>query len=97
MPTKPTTKKKPAAPLQALRCVFIEWEDAGALDDAGWVSRSAAAPPEPHMFKQVGFVVSYDDTAIVLTEAYNDDQMAQRTRIPRGMVRRLIDLDEYIK
>jgi hypothetical protein len=48
------------------------------------------------MFKQVGFIVSVDESALVLTEAYNEDQMAPRTRIPVGMIRRIVDLDDAI-
>jgi hypothetical protein len=94
--TRPTTQRAAAKPPK-LRCVFVEWEDAGSLDGEGWVHRSTAPAPEPHMFKQVGFIVSVDESALVLTEAYNEDQMAPRTRIPVGMIRRIVDLDEFIK
>lgn len=80
-----------------MQLVYIEWEDASSVDEPGWVFRDEDAPaPEAHLFRQVGFVAGCDMHAIVLTEAYSDSQMAPRTRIPLGMVRRFIDLDAAV-
>lgn len=76
-----------------MELVYIEWEDASTVDEAGWVCCDGAPAAEPHVFKQVGFVTDADPWALVLTEAYSADSMAPRTRIPLGMVRRLVPLD----
>lgn len=80
-----------------MNAVYIEWEDASAVDQPGWVDRGTAEPAVPHTFRQVGFVYSIDLHAVVLTEAYSTNNMAPRTRIPLGMVRRWVDLDPYVK
>lgn len=81
-----------------MELVYIEWEDASACDEhGGWIDRPSAPEPIVHVFKQVGFVYSIDLHAVVLTEAYTDVAMSPRTRIPLGMIRRWVDLDEYVK
>lgn len=81
-----------------MELVYLEWEDASSSDDhTGWHDRATASPPVVRIFKQVGFVVDCDLDAVILTEAYDDDCMGPRTRIPLGMVRRWVDLDEHIK
>lgn len=75
-----------------MELVYIEWEDASCADDGVWVPRDAPKA-EATIFKQVGFVCGIDAAAVVLTEAYGGHQMAPRTRIPLGMVRRF----EYLK
>lgn len=74
--------------------VYIEWEDASSVDETtGWVFREDAPIPEKHIFCQVGFVVDMDLEALILTEAYSSNQTAPRTRIPLGMLRRVVRLD----
>jgi len=81
-----------------MQLVYVEWEDASAPDSGEvWVHREDAEPVSPHMFRQVGFVVDADLDCIVLTEAHSDTLMAPRTRIPLGMVRRWVDLDDAVK
>lgn len=80
-----------------MELVYVEWEDASAVDEPGWVDRATAPVPVKHVFKQVGFIVDIDLEAIVLTEAYTDTTMSPRTRIPMGMIRRWVDLDPYVK
>lgn len=81
-----------------MELVYLEWEDASGVDSTlGWVEREGAVEPRPHIFRQVGFVVEIDIDAVVLTEAYSDDHMAPRTRIPMGMVRRWVDLSSHTK
>ena len=78
-----------------MELVYIEWEDASAVDDTtGWVPRGDEAPkPVKHMFHQTGFIVDIDNEAVILTEAYSHDFTAPRTRIPVGMIRRFVRLD----
>ena len=76
-----------------MQAVYVEWEDAHLVDEGTWVFREGAPAAKPVVFKQLGFLHSADEHAIVLTEAYSPDQMAPRTRIPAGMVRRFIELD----
>jgi hypothetical protein len=84
-----------------LSCVYIEWEDATSLDDhLGWHQEDAckANVNGPAIFRQVGFVFSIDLDHIVLTEAHDlaGLNVAPRTRIPMGMVRRWVDLDKVV-
>lgn len=76
-----------------MELLYVEWEDAGSVDVGTWIDREGAPEPTPHMFRQVGFVNDADLESITLTEAYSDDQMAPRTRIPMGMIRRVVYLD----
>ncbi len=81
-----------------MELVYLEWEDASGVDaTTGWVERDGAVCARPVIFRQVGFVVDIDLDAVVLTEAYSVDHMAPRTRIPMGMVRRCVHLDEHVK
>jgi len=81
-----------------MRPVYVEWEDASGVDSSGgWVFREGAPAPSKVIFKHLGFVVSQDDEALVLTEAHSQDQMSPRTRIPAGMVRVLVELGPAIK
>ena len=81
-----------------MELVYLEWEDASAVDNtSGWVDRQSAPVPLVHIFKQVGFIVDIDLDAVVLTEAYTADNIAPRTRIPMGMVRRWVMLDPDAK
>lgn len=78
-----------------MQLVYIEWEDASAVDETqGWVDRATAAPAAVRVFRQAGFVVDCDLDAIVLTEAYDEHNMSPRTRVPLGMIRRWVDLDD---
>lgn len=77
-----------------MELVYVEWEDASAVDDhVGWIDRASPVEPKRQVFHQAGFVFDMDLEAIILTEAYNDDHIAPRTRIPLGMIRRLVHLD----
>ena len=80
-----------------MELIYIEWEDASAVDDnTGWHDRDTIPVPKIHIFKQVGFVVDANLEAIILTEAYNADFVAPRTRIPLGMIRRWVNLDAHV-
>ena len=76
-----------------MKLVLVEWEDASIADDGPWVLRSEAKEPKARIFKQVGWLVSLDADAIVLTCAADDDLMAARDRIPRGMVLSVHEID----
>lgn len=77
-----------------MQAVYVEWEDASNADGGEtWVFRKGVAAAKPVVFKQLGFLHSVDEHAVVLTEAYSTELMAPRTRIPAGMVRRFIELD----
>ena len=77
-----------------MQLVYIEWDDASTVDaETGWVWREGAPPAEPRIFRQVGFITELTDRHIVLTCAYDESQMAPRSRIPLGMVRRMVRID----
>ena len=76
------------------RLLYVEWEDASAVDDhTGWVDRASAPEPEVRVFKQVGFALKFTATELILTEAIDQLTHAPRTRIPTGMLRKVIELD----
>ena len=77
-----------------MKKVLCVWEDAGQLESGSWVFRKDLEPSAPHIFNQVGYLFEITPEAVVLTEAFNDEQIAPRTRIPIGMVRRLVELVE---
>jgi len=78
--------------------IYIEWDDASAVDaETGWVDIDSAPEPVVHIIRQVGFVTAIDLEALILTDAYGPHGMDPRTRIPLGMIRRWVDLDAYVK
>lgn len=80
-----------------MELVYVEWEDASAVDDEmGWIQIKDAKPAEVHVFRQAGFVYAIDDEALVLTEAHSKYMMSPRTRIPLGMIRCWVSLDEHV-
>lgn len=80
-----------------MNLVYIEWDDASTVDpETGWVDRETAPAAEPRIFKQAGFITEETADHIVLTCAYDDAQMAPRSRIPVGMIRRRIDLTHHV-
>lgn len=77
--------------------MYVEWEDASDVDDSlGWVTRADAKPAKAVIIRQVGFVTEVDGEALVMTQAFSDELMASRTRIPLGMVRKALDLSEHV-
>ncbi len=81
-----------------MELVYIEWEDASGVDaEMGWVDIDTAPEPIVHLMRQAGFVTAIDLDAVVLTEAYGPHGMSPRTRIPLGMIRRWVDLDDFVK
>ena len=77
-----------------MKRVLCVWEDAGDLDDGPWTYRKDAKASEPFIFHQVGFLYELTAEAVVLTQCVGVDQMSPRTRIPAGMVRSLIELQD---
>jgi hypothetical protein len=77
------------------RLVLLSWEDASCEGSGPWVSQEDAPPMRVVIFHQVGFVLEDTPECIVLTCAMEnrpDGLMASRERIPRGMVRSIVDL-----
>ena len=77
------------------RPVLVEWEDASVEDIGPWVDQENAKPLPVKVFKQVGFLLEDTPECIVLTcamERLGSGLMASRERIPRGMVRSIVDL-----
>jgi hypothetical protein len=77
-----------------MKPVLLIWEDAGDLDEGPWTERKEAKPSEPFIFHQVGYLYELTPEAVVLTQCVGTDQMSPRTRIPIGMVRSLVELNE---
>ena len=76
-----------------MRVVLCVWEDASEADDGPWAARDAK-PAEVILFHQVGYVFSLTAAELELTSCVGEHQMAPRTRIPIGMVRKLVELTE---
>ena len=77
-----------------MKLVYVVWDDASTVDDGTWVDRKDAKPAMPTIFHQVGYLHALTPLEIVLTYCVGDDFMAPRSRIPIGMVRKLVELTE---
>jgi hypothetical protein len=86
--------------------VYIEWQDAGSMmpGNSSWASLAEVKEMEEELrgellCRQVGWVVQVDEEAVVLSGVLNgtkweDAAFGQVFRIPRGMVRRVVRLQE---
>jgi hypothetical protein len=77
------------------RIVMIQWEDASVEDCGPWVVQEDAKPMPVKLFHQVGFLLEDTPECVVMTCAMEEPGkglMASRERIPRGMVRSIVDL-----
>lgn len=77
------------------RIVLCTWEDASQEGCGPWVSQEDAKPMAATIFHQVGFILEDTPECVVLTCAMEEPGkglMASRERIPRGMVRSIVDL-----
>ena len=77
-----------------VKLVLCVWEDASDVDIGPWVAREGAPEHEATIFHQVGYIVDLTPDFLLLTHAVSNEQMAVRSRIPIGMVRRLVQLTE---
>ena len=66
--------------------VLVVWEDAKVIDGGTWTD-SKDHEYKPHLFHQVGFLLSQSDKGIVLTQAWHPESVAARDQIPLGMIR----------
>lgn len=76
-----------------MKLVLAVWEDASEADEGPWALRDVK-PAEVILFHQVGYIFSLTAEALELTYCVGEHQMAPRTRIPIGMVRKLVELTE---
>lgn len=77
------------------RLALVSWEDASQEGSGPWVSQEDAPPMRIVIFHQVGFILEDSPECIVMTCAMEnrpDGLMASRERIPRGMVRSIVNL-----
>jgi hypothetical protein len=79
-----------------MRLVLCVWEDASDVDEGPWTDRAGAKPGEPVVFHQVGYVFALTSECIEMTCSVSVDHMAPRSRIPIGMVRKLVELTEGV-
>jgi hypothetical protein len=77
-----------------MRLVLCIWDDASDLDEGPWVGRKDAPKPEASIFHQVGYVLELNAEEIILTAAVGAEQMGVRSRIPVGMIKSLVELNE---
>ena len=87
-----------------MKLIYLEWEDA-CSNDNGWLHEHAAinwANEYAFIVRQVGFILKETKTTITLTAGYQDDgeyepQYHQVLKIPKGWIRKRVDLSKYIK
>lgn len=72
--------------------VAVVWEDAKSIDAEVW-AENKDHKYEPHLVRQVGFLLSATDEGVVLTQAWHPDSVAKRDQIPRGMIRSMTVLE----
>lgn len=77
-----------------MKLVKVIWEDAGDMDEGPWVYKAEAKPTEAIIFFQVGWLFEHTAEAVVLTPCMGEHQMGVRSRIPIGMVRKMIELTD---
>jgi hypothetical protein len=75
------------------RLVVITWEDASVVDDGTWVARADLPPAHPIVFQQAGWLLEITPEHVVMTACLGEGLMSARDRIPRGMVRSIIQFD----
>ena len=77
-----------------MKPVLCVWEDASEADEGPWVDRATAPKALPIIFHQIGYLCEITPEHIVLTACVGEHQIGTRSRIPAGMVRKLVSLNE---
>lgn len=77
-----------------MKLVLIVWHDAADVDSGTWVDRKDAPKHVPVIFHQVGYIYEVTKDEIHLTSCVGAETMAPRTAIPRGMVKKIVELTE---
>ncbi len=72
--------------------VMVVWEDAKRVDGEAWAENKNHTYT-PHLFHQVGFLLSATDDGLILTQAWHPELVAARDQIPRAMVRSITPLE----
>lgn len=75
-----------------MKMVKVIWEDAGDIDTGPWVERAGLTPSKAIIIHQIGYVVEDTEEALVLTSAVEEDFLGIRSRIPRGMIKNVVEL-----
>lgn len=78
---------------------YIEWGDACDCQET-WVSKKKAikwAKSMPYKMKQVGFIVKETKKYILLASTDGDTLLSGVTIIPKGWIRKRINLTKHIK
>jgi hypothetical protein len=85
------SKKKP--PEEEPKLVYVEWEDA-YTQEAGWKSIKKLRKQKPVLVKSVGYLVKDDPNFIIVAGTYvpEDGDCDGDTTIPRGMIRKVINI-----
>lgn len=66
--------------------VLLEWEDAKVIDNGAW-AENVSHDYKPHIFLQVGFLLSSNEHGVVLTQAWHPELVAARDQIPLACIR----------
>jgi len=66
--------------------VAVVWEDAKVIDSGAW-AENKDHNYKPHLFYQVGFLLSHTEQGVILTQAWHPESVAARDQIPMAMIR----------
>jgi hypothetical protein len=72
--------------------VLVVWEDAKVMDPGAWADNKVHTY-DPHIWHQVGFLLSATDEGVILSQAWHPDSVAARDQIPRAMIRSITPLE----
>lgn len=67
--------------------VLLEWEDAKTIDSGLWSEESKEHVYKPHVWRQVGYLLSNTEEGVIVTQAWHPESCAARDQIPRAMIR----------
>ena len=73
------------------KIVLVEWDDAHM---AGWWQDGSPAKPEPDLVRSVGFLAHKTPKHIVLVQSLTEGAHGNRIQIPRGMVKRYVEIEQ---
>jgi len=76
-----------------MKIVYIEWTDAET--SSGWKSRDEVdddKESESTVCTSVGFLIHQNQHTITICSGYHDDEYSEVTKIPKGMVREMTEV-----
>ena len=84
-----------------MKSVYLEWEDVVSANP--WMNATEVShwTTEKWIVSQIGFIYQETKDHITLCTGYHDDdcgqQLHQVLKIPKGLIRKRVDLTKYVK